>query len=123
MESVSSEPDAAAPMVADTPALAGVVGRLRLQIGGKTVGVLVVHDGHLELTADDGSVDATMVCSTREDAIAVLRGEVNPVVAALRNRMRLIGDQTFAAKVIMGLRAGSPFARLPIERSPYVVGK
>ena len=74
MESVSSEPDAGAPIVADTPALAGVVGRLRLQIGGKTVGVLVVHDGHLELTADDGSVDATMVCATREDAIAVPAG-------------------------------------------------
>ena len=67
---LEQRPVAAAPLAADTPALAGLVGRLRLQIGGNTVGVLVVHDGHLELTADDGSVDATMVCGAREDAIA-----------------------------------------------------
>jgi putative sterol carrier protein len=95
---------------------------LRLQIAGKTVRVLVVHDGHLELTGDDGSVDATLVCASREDVIAILRGEVNPIVASLRNRVRLIGDRSFGAKVVMGLRSGSPFARLPIERSPYVVG-
>ena len=47
---------------------------------------------------------------------------MNPVVAALRNRVSLIGDQAFGAKVIMGLRAArrSP---LPIERSPFVVGE
>src|SRR5690349_4665474 len=114
METLGSDRGAGAPLAGDTPALAGLVGRLRLQIAGRTVGVLVVHDGHLELTGDDGSVDATLVCASAEDVIAALRGEVNPVVAALRNRLRLIGDRTFAAKVIMGLRSGSPFARLPI---------
>jgi hypothetical protein len=122
MENVSNESGAGAPLAADSSALAGVVGRLRLQIGGKTVGVLVVHDGHLELLADDGSVDATLVCATSADVVAILRGEINPIVAVLRNRAKLLGDRSFGTKVVMGLRAGSPFARLPIERSPFVVG-
>jgi hypothetical protein len=122
METLISDHVAGAPLTADTPALAGLVGRLRLQIGGNTVGVLVVHDGHLELTADDGSVDATLVCAAPEDAVAILKGEVNPIVAVLRNRARLIGDRVFGTKVVMGLRSGSPFARLPIETSPFVVG-
>jgi hypothetical protein len=122
MENVSNERGAGEPLAADTSSLAGVVGRLRLQIGGKTCGVLVVHDGHLELTADDGSVDATLVCATREDVVAILRGEINPIVAVLRNRAKLIGDRSFGTRVVMGLRSGSPFARLPIERSPFVVG-
>jgi hypothetical protein len=123
MENVGNDSVAGAPLTADTPALAGVVGRLRLQIGGSTVGVLVIHDGHLELTADDGSVDATLVCAEAQDVVAILKGEVNPVVSVLRNRARLIGDRVFGTKVVMGLRAGSPFARLPIETSPFVVGQ
>jgi putative sterol carrier protein len=121
METTNSDLGAA-PLAADTQALAGLVGRLRLQIADRTVGVLVVHDGHLELTGDDGSVDATLVCATREDVIATLRGEINPVVAALRNKLRVTGNRAFGAKVIMGLRAASPFARLPIDTSPYVGG-
>jgi hypothetical protein len=123
MENISNDPGARAPLAADTSALAGVVGRLRLQIAEKTVGVLVVHDGHLELTGDDGSVDATLVCAGPEDVIAILRGEINPIVAVLRNRAKLMGDRSFGTRVVMGLRAGSPFARLPIERSAFVVGE
>jgi hypothetical protein len=39
---------------ADSPALSGISGRMRLAVGGKSLGVLVIDDGHLTLT-DDGS--------------------------------------------------------------------
>ena len=100
---------------ADSPALAGVSGRMRLAIGGKSVGVLVVDDGHLSLTDDDQPVDVTTICATRTDLIKLLRGEVNPVVAALRGIVRQRGDRGFGAKVILGLRAGSPFVRTPFD--------
>jgi putative sterol carrier protein len=100
---------------ADAPALAGVSGRMRLAIGGKAVGVLVVDDGHLSLTDDGNTVDVTVSCATRADLIKLLRGEMNPVVAALRGILRLRGDQGFAAKVVLGLRAGSPFVRTPFD--------
>jgi putative sterol carrier protein len=100
---------------ADSPALAGVSGRMRLSIGGNAVGVLVVDDGHLTLTEDDRPVDTTVNCATRADLVKLLRGEVNPVVGALRGTVRQRGDRTFGAKVILGLRAGSPFVHTPFD--------
>jgi putative sterol carrier protein len=100
---------------ADSPALAGISGRMRLSIGGKSVGVLIVDDGHLTLTDDERPVDVTVNCATRTDLIKLLRGELNPVVAALRGMVRQRGDRAFGLKVALGLRAGSPFVRTPFD--------
>jgi len=102
---------------ADAPALAGISGRLRLNVGGKPLGVLVVDDGHLSLANDDGQpVDVTVECASRENLVTLLRGEINPVVAALRGFVRQRGDRAFGLKVVLGLRAGSPFVHTPFDR-------
>ena len=101
---------------ADSPALAGVSGRLRLMVGNDSLGVLVVDDGHLSLMDDTGAVDVTITCTTRENLIKLLRGEVNVVVAALRGEIRQRGNRELGAKVILGLRAGSPFVRTPFDQ-------
>jgi putative sterol carrier protein len=88
---------------------------MRLQVGGQTLGVLVIDDGHLSLTEDDRPVDVTSICATRDDLVQLLRGELNPVVAALRGKIRQRGDRAFGAKVILGLRAGSPFVHTPFD--------
>jgi len=100
---------------ADSPALAGISGRLRLMVGDQALGVLVVDDGHLSLTDDEGAVDVTVICTTREHLIKLLRGEVNVVVAALRGEVRQRGNRELGAKVILGLRAGSPFVHTPFD--------
>jgi len=100
---------------ADSPALAGVSGRIRLAVGDKTLGVLVVDDGHLALTDDEGPVDVTTICATREDLIKLLRGEMNVVVAALRGLVYQEGDRGLGARVMLGLRAGSPFVHTPFD--------
>jgi putative sterol carrier protein len=100
---------------AESPALAGISGRIRLSVGDKTLGVLVVDDGHLALTDDEEHVDTTVVCATREDLIKLLRGEINIVVAALRGLVRQEGDRALGAKVMLGLRAGSPFVHTPFD--------
>ena len=101
---------------ADSPTLAGVTGRLRLQVGGKSVGMLAIDDGHLSLKDDDNQpADVTLNCATRGDLIKLLRGEINPVVAALRGFVRQRGDRAFGAKVVLGLRAGSPFVHTPFD--------
>lgn len=100
---------------ADTPALAGISGRVRLLVGDKSLGVLVVDDGHLALTDDQGPVDVTVTCTTKEDLIKLLRGEINVVVAALRGIVRQEGDRALGAKIILGLRAGSPFVHTPFD--------
>ncbi|HEY7375604.1 MAG TPA: SCP2 sterol-binding domain-containing protein [Polyangia bacterium] len=101
---------------ADSPALAGVSGRIRLMVGDKPQGVLVVDDGHLTLTEDDGRpADVTATCTSREILVKLLRGEVNPVVAALRGEISQRGSRELGAKVILGLRAGSPFVHTPFD--------
>jgi len=100
---------------ADSPALAGVSGRMRLTVEDEPLGVLVIDDGHLTLTDDERPVDVTVSCATREDLIKLLRGEMNVVVAALRGLVRQEGDRALGAKVMLGLRAGSPFVHTPFD--------
>lgn len=116
MENQGQESEVSQPRwEADSPALAGISGRLRLTVGNESLGVLVVDDGHLSLTDDAGAVDVTITCATREHLIKMLRGEVNVVVAALRGEIRQRGNRELGAKVILGLRAGSPFVRTPFD--------
>jgi putative sterol carrier protein len=100
---------------ADAPALAGVSGRVRLVVDGKNQGVLVVDDGHLAMRDDEGPVDTTVHCATREDLAKLLRGEMNVIVAALRGLVRQDGDRALGAKIMLGLRAGSPFVNTPFD--------
>ena len=100
---------------ADAPALAGISGRMRLTVGTKSHGVLEIDDGHVTITDDDRPVDVTVSCATRVDLVRLLRGEVNLVVAALRGIIRQRGDRAFGAKVMLGLRAGSPFVHTPFD--------
>jgi hypothetical protein len=100
---------------ADSPALAGVSGRMRFMVADKAVGVLVVNDGHLSMTDDGNPVDVTVTCATREILVKLLRGQINPVVAALRGELYQRGNREFGVKVVLGLRAGSPFVHTPFD--------
>jgi putative sterol carrier protein len=100
---------------ANAPALAGVSGRMRFMVGDKALGVLVVDDGHLSMTDDGNPVDVTVTCATRELLVKLLRGEINPVVAALKGEFRQRGNREFGVKVVLGLRAGSPFVQTPFD--------
>ena len=92
------------------PGLAGVHGRLRIEVGDKPVGTLVVEGTHVELSDDTSEADATVLCATDEDFRKLLKGELNPFIASMRGWALLKGDRHFGTRVIMGLRAGSPFA-------------
>jgi putative sterol carrier protein len=100
---------------ADAPALAGVSGRMRFMVGDKPMGVLVVDNGHLSLIDDGNPVDVTVICATREIVMRLLRGEINPVVAALKGEIRQRGNRELGVKVALGLRAGSPFMHTPFD--------
>jgi putative sterol carrier protein len=109
MEQSGDVSHAQPPLGGTAPGLKGLHGRLRIDVGGKTIGVLTVDDGHVELINDQGPADAVATCATAEDLKHLVRGEVNPVVAGLQGRVQLQGDMQFAIKVVLGLRAGSPF--------------
>jgi putative sterol carrier protein len=99
------------PLGGVAPGLAGVHGRLRIEVGGKPMGTLAIEGTHVELTNDTtGAADAVALCASEDDFWRLLKGEMNPFIASMRGWARLKGDRTFGTKVILGLQAGSPFA-------------
>jgi hypothetical protein len=100
----------------DAPGLSGLVARMRLVVGEDGVGVLEVDNGHATLGPDRGAVDVTLHCATRDILVRALKGQLNPVVAALRNEAGFRGNREFGIKIIYGLREGAPFANVPFDR-------
>jgi hypothetical protein len=95
----------------DAPGLAGIVGRMRLMVGDRALGVLAVDNGRVKLAPDGPPVDVTAVCDSRDLLISLLRGQLNPVLMVLKSQGRLKGDRERGAKILYGLRAGSPFVQ------------
>jgi hypothetical protein len=90
--------------------LAGVKGRLSVNVAGAPLGVLHVDEGELEFVpGETAGADVTVFFDDRDDVVRLLRGELNPVVALLQNRMRVEGNPVVATRIILGLRAGSSF--------------
>jgi hypothetical protein len=95
------------------PGLAGIDGRLLLELEGSPVATLQVANGNAELTRQTQSEpipDATVDFSDPEALVGVLSCELNAVVAALQGRMYITGNQSFAAKTLLGLPIDKPFA-------------
>ena len=118
MENQSGESLATAtegPAEGEAPGLAGLVGRMRLMVGDTALGVLAVDNGRAKLDPDGPPVDVTAVVRSRDLLIGLLRGQVNPVLMALRAQGRLHGDRELGVKILYGLRAGSPFAQTQFD--------
>lgn len=104
------------------PDLKGVSGCLGLRLGAITSAVLEVRDGEvrlevrLEETAGPSAADAFVNCDEPEDLVTIVTGGLNPVVAALQGRIRIEGDMSFAAKVLIAFNAASPFKGRRLER-------
>jgi putative sterol carrier protein len=90
--------------------LAGISGRVGVEVDGKPIGELVVDDGHVELAGETAPAEGAIAFRSAEDLWKVLRGELNPIVASLQGRMSIRGDLTFVARIILSIAAASPFA-------------
>jgi hypothetical protein len=112
MQDASMEQQLAAPtgpIRGQAQGLVGVKGRLLVTVGGTPLGVLYVDGSEVEFAPGDGKAEAAVSFKDRADLVHMLRGELNPVVALLQERMSAEGDAALAAKIILGLRAGSSF--------------
>jgi putative sterol carrier protein len=95
----------------NAPGLVGVYGRLRITVGGKPIATLMVEGTYVALIPDtSGPADATLICADEQVVRKLLKGELNPFIAAMRRQARLTGDRAFGTRVAFGLQAGSPFA-------------
>jgi hypothetical protein len=115
MENQSSDSLAEWSIEGEAPGLVGVVARMRLMVGDKALGVLAVDNGRARLAPDEPPVDVTAVGRSRDVLIKLLRGQLNPIVMALQAEGRLQGDRELGAKILYGLRAGSPFVQTPLD--------
>jgi putative sterol carrier protein len=98
-----------APAGGKAPGLTGLSGKLRLQVGETTAGMLQIEpSGAIEIT-QDGEAATLLAVDTQETLEALLRGELNPIVAHLQDRLRVEGDAALALRVLFGLQAGSPW--------------
>jgi putative sterol carrier protein len=93
------------------PALAGLTGRLRVDIGSEVACMIEITDGAFAVKPGDREADAIATFDSEEAAAAFRRGELNPVVAMLRGHLSVTGDLAFAIKVILGLRTMTGAAR------------
>jgi hypothetical protein len=92
------------------PGLAGLYGRLRMNVAGKPVATLVVEGTYVALIPDThGPADATAILADEETMRKLLRGELNPFIASMLRLARLSGDRGFGTRVILGLQVESPF--------------
>jgi len=95
--------------------LSGLAGRIRLQVAGTDAGVLKVANSEAEI-GPDGEADATLNADTLPTLVALLAGEVHPVVARLQNRVSTNGDIALVVQVFLGLQADSPWSGLRAGR-------
>ena len=93
--------------------LEGVHGRLRIAVGEREIGTLLVEGVYVALIPDtSGPADATAVCASEAVVRQLLRGDLNPFIASMRRLARLKGDRGFGTRVMLGLQVGSPFSEL-----------
>jgi hypothetical protein len=86
----------------------------RFSVGRTPYITLKIHDGDVSVVPDDVPVDVTFLCREKKDAVGLLRGELNPVVASLQGRLGLDGDFGLAVKVLYGFHGdGYPFVTPP----------
>jgi putative sterol carrier protein len=92
---------------ATVPWLAGLSGRLRLDVAGRPTRVLEVRNGKVSTTATTQAdpADAVIACDSDETLAAFNRGQLNPVVGALQGRLGIEGDRALAIKIILALEA------------------
>jgi hypothetical protein len=91
------------------PGLIGISGKLRLQLADSPAGVLeVAPNGEIGIVSE-GEASTVLEVDTTDTLNALLRGDLNPIVARLQNRVRVEGDVALVLRVFLGLQAGSPW--------------
>jgi hypothetical protein len=86
-------------------ALAAPSGRMAFQVDGNTVTVLQIDDQRIEVVGNGGEPRGLALCKSEDDVRALLRGDLDAIVAALQGRLTLGGDVLFGIRVMRALRA------------------
>jgi hypothetical protein len=99
------------------PGLGRLSGSIGLRVANERIGSLRVGAAAAEI-APGGEPEgaASLNADSLATLVALLGGELHPIVARLQNRISVDGDAAFIIRVCLGLRAGSPWTGL-VSRS------
>lgn len=92
------------------PLLAGRSGRMRVDVDGRSAGVIEVQQGHINVSDELGEVGVIAMVDETSDFLRMLRGELNPVVASIQGRLVFQGDVELGVEIVLALNAAKPFA-------------
>jgi hypothetical protein len=99
------------------PGLGTLAGRIGLRVANAHIAALTVGDAMAEISPGGEPVGGASVnADSLATLVALLGGELHPIVARLQNRISVDGDAAFIIRVCLGLRAGSPWSGL-VSRS------
>jgi hypothetical protein len=94
----------------DLPALAGLSGRMRVDVKDVPVATIHLEKGRMWASDPEAEAEAVAVVEERSDFEKILAGELNPVVASIQGRLRFRGDPELATRLVNALNAARPFA-------------
>jgi hypothetical protein len=94
----------------EAPGLKGISGKLRLKVAEAAAGVLQIEPSGVVEIVKEGDTTAVVAVDAQDTLTALLRGEMNPIVAHLQDRLLVEGDVALALRVLFGLQAGSPWS-------------
>ena len=65
----------------------------------------------MAIIASEGEAPAAAICADEGVLMALLSGELHPIVARLQGRLRVSGDVALALRILLGLQAASPWSK------------
>jgi hypothetical protein len=92
--------------------VAGLSGRIRLNIGDTIIGRLEVSPDGAVVILPDGEAEAFLIADSPQTLVGLLGGEKHPIVARLQGRVSTEGDVSLVIRTLLGLQAGSPWSGL-----------
>lgn len=85
------------------PQLTGVRGRMRF-IGPVTTRDVIIDDGKVTITPDQGKVDCTVTAYEAGDNVRLIRGDLQLVTSLLQGRIEAEGDPMLLLRIAGSFR-------------------
>jgi hypothetical protein len=93
------------------PGVSDLAGDMRLEVEQRLVGILHVENGAVSIQPD-GDATALLSVDSLPVLLGALGGDIHPFVAFLQGHLQIEGDRALALRILLGLRAGSPWSGL-----------
>jgi hypothetical protein len=96
--------------------LQGLVGTVRVDVADRPTATIEIDGGEVVVKPGNDHADAVFRMQNVQDLKLLLRGELNPFVASLQDRLEIYGDFKFGVQVILGLQVDPTFSERLLDQ-------